>query len=66
MVGAALAQVKTVTLSAKQDKPVELRCEDAHTAQVSVEWDVQGHSVDREAVVVSIHPVHVGEECNAA
>lgn len=43
-----------------------MRREDAHVAQVSVERDVQGHGVDREAVVCSIHPVHVGEEYNAA
>lgn len=66
MVGAALAHVKTVALSAEQDEPVELWREDAHVAQVGVEWDVQGHSIDWKAVVLSIHPVHVGKECNAA
>lgn len=66
MVGAALAYVKAVALSAEQDEPVELWREDAHVPQVGVQRDVQGHSVEREVVVLPIHPVHVGKECNTA
>lgn len=46
MVGAAMAHVKAVALSAEQDEPVKLRCEDTHVAQVSIEWNVQGHGVE--------------------
>lgn len=66
MVGATLALVKTVALPAEQDEPVELRREDAYVTQVGIERDVQGHGIDREAVVLSIHPIHVREKCNAA
>lgn len=61
-----LALVKTVAFSAEQDEPVDLGREDTHVAQVGIERDMQGHSVERKAVVLSINPVHVGEECNAA
>lgn len=27
---------------------------------------MEGHPVERDAVVVAIHPVHEGEECDAA
>lgn len=66
MTGAAMAHVKAVALSQEQDEPVKLWCEDTHVAHVGVERDVQGHGVEREAVVLAIHPVHVGEERDTA
>lgn len=58
--------VQTVALAAEQDKPVDLRCQDATVANVSGQWQVEGHTVERDAVVVAIHPVHEGEEGDAA
>lgn len=58
--------VKTVALSAKKDKPVDLRCQDARVAQVGRQRQVEGHTVERDAVVAAVHPVHVGEEGDAA
>lgn len=65
-VGAAAALVQTVALSAKQDEPVDLRCQDARVAKVSGQRQVEGHTVERDAVVAAVHPVHEGEEGDAA
>lgn len=62
----AAAPVQAVTLSAKQDEPVDLRCQDARVAQVGGQRQVEGHAVERDAVVLTVHPVHVGEEGDAA
>lgn len=58
--------VQTVALSAEQDEPVKLRCQDAQVAQVGGQRQVEGHAVERDAVVFAVHPVHVGEEGDAA
>ena len=58
--------VKTVALSAKKDEPVDLRRQDARVAQVGGQRQVEGHAVERDAVVAAVHPVHVGEEGDAA
>lgn len=65
-VGRAAAPVQAVALSAKQDEPVELRRQDAQAAQVGGQRQVEGHAVERDAVVLTVHPVHVGEEGDAA
>ena len=58
--------VQTIALSAQQHEPVDLRRHDAQAAQVGGEWQVEGHAVERDAVVVAVHQVHVGEEGDAA
>lgn len=58
--------VQAVALPAKQDEPVDLRRQDARVAQVGGQRQVEGHTVERDAVVVAVHPVHVGEEGDAA
>lgn len=63
---AAAPPVKTVALSAEQHEPVNLRRQDAGVAQVGGERQVEGHAVQRDAVVAAVHPVHVGEEGDAA
>lgn len=62
----AAAAVQTVALSAKQDEPVDLRGQDARVPQIGGERQVEGHAVQRDAVVLAVHPVHVGEEGDAA
>lgn len=62
----AAAAVQAVALSAKQDEPVDLRRQDARVAQVGGQRQVEGHAVERDAVVLAVHPVHVGEEGDAA
>lgn len=58
--------VQTVALSAKQNEPVDLRRQDARVAHVGGQRQVEGHAVQRDAVVLAVHPVHVGEEGDAA
>ena len=58
--------VKTVALSAKKAEPVDLRRQDARVAQVGGQRQVEGHAVERDAVVAAVHPVHIGEEGDAA
>lgn len=64
--GSAATLVQTVALSAEQNEPVDLRRQDARVSQVGVQRQVEGHAVERDAVVLTIRPVHVREECNAA
>lgn len=64
--GVSGALVEAVTLSAEQHEPVDLRRQDADVAQVGGEGQVEGHAVEREPVVLAVHPVHVGEEGDAA
>lgn len=65
-VGTAATLVQAVALSAEQDEPVDLRRQDARVAQVGGQRQVEGHAVERDAVVLAVHPVHVGEEGDAA
>lgn len=58
--------VQTEALSAKQDEPVELRCQDARVAQVGSQRQVERNAVEWDTIVLPVHPVHVGEEGDAA
>lgn len=62
----AAALVQAVALSAEQDEPVDLRRQDARVAQVGQQRQVEGHAVEGDAVVAAVHPVHEGEEGDAA
>lgn len=62
----AAALVQAVALSAQQDEPVDLRRHDARVAQVGGQRQVEGHAVQGDAVVAAVHPVHEGEEGDAA
>lgn len=62
----AAPPVQTVALSAEQHEPVHLRRQDAGVAKVGGERQVEGHAVQGDAVVAAVHPVHVGEEGDAA
>lgn len=60
------ASVQTVALPAEQHEPVDLRRQDAQAAQGGGGWQVEGHGIEGDAVVPAVHPVHVGEEGDAA
>lgn len=62
----AAAAVQTVAFPAEQHEPVDLRCQDAQTAQGGGGWQVEGHGIEGDAVVPAVHPVHVREEGDAA
>lgn len=62
----AAATVQTVALAAKQHEPVDLWRQDAQAAQGGGRRQVEGHGVQRDAVVLAVHPEHVGEEGDAA
>lgn len=62
----AAAAVQAVALPAEQHKPVDLRRQDAQAAQGGGQRQVEGHGVEGHAVVPAVHPVHVGEEGDAA
>lgn len=62
----AAALVQAVALSAEQDEPVDLRCQDARATEGGGERQVEGDAVERDAVMTAVHPVHEGEEGNAA
>lgn len=62
----AAPQVQPVALPHQQHKPVELRRQDAAVTQVGGERQVEGNGVQRDAVVTAVHPVHEGEEGDAA
>lgn len=60
------ALVQTVALAAEEEEPVDLRRQDARVAEVGGQRQVEGHVVKRDAVVAAVHPVHEGEEGDAA
>lgn len=60
-----LTFVQSVSFTAQEDEPVELRCQDAEVAQVGGERQVEGNAVERDAVVRAVHPVHEREESDA-
>lgn len=64
--GTLLPLVEPVALKAEQDEPVDLWGQDAQASQVGVDGHVERDGVERKAVMCSVHPVHVGEESDAA
>lgn len=62
----ATTTVQTVTLHAEQSEPVDLRRQDAQVTQVGVERQSEGDAAERDAVVSTVHPVHVREKRDAA
>lgn len=62
----AAAAVQAVTLHAEQSEPVDLRRQDAQVAQVGVQRQSEGDAAERDAVVLTVRPVHVGEKRDAA
>lgn len=64
--GHAAAAVQTIALAAKQHEPVDLWRQDAEAAQGGGRRQVEGHGVQRDAVMLAVNPVHVGEEGDAA
>lgn len=65
MLRVAVALVKPVGLSTQQHEPVQLWRQDAEVTKVAAQGQVEGNAVDGDARVLSVCPVHIGEECNA-
>ncbi len=61
-----LPLVESVAFTAEEDEPVDLRWQDAEAAQVGGEREMKENTVERDAVVGAVGPVHAGEECDAA
>lgn len=61
-----LSLVQSVGFLQQQDKPVNLWSQNRQIAHVAVQRQVEGHPVHGNPKLPSIHPVHEGEDQDAA
>lgn len=57
-----LSQVDSVGFPQQQVEPVDLRSQDHQITHVALQRQVEGHSVQRNPKLPSVHPVHEGED----
>lgn len=61
-----LSLVQSVSFLQQQDKPVNLRRQNGQITHVALQRQVEGHHVQGNPELLPVHPVHEGEDQDAA
>lgn len=57
-----LSQVESLSFLQQEDKPVDLRSQDHQVTHVALQRQMEGHSVQGNPKLPTVHPVHEGED----